>query len=156
MQALNDAQIAVYPVDVRGLVNYSPNAQAENTGAFTGPQQTRQLINRQWLNDSQISTLKDFADMTGGTAFFNSNDVAGGFRQAVDDASSYYLLGYYLDTQNNKAGWRKLKVTVDKKDVQARTRSGFLVTNTTMNPEASHQSDEKLAFSSPFDSTAIP
>lgn len=156
LQALNDSEISVYPVDVRGLVNYSPNAQADNTGALTGPQQTRQLINRGWLQQSQIGTLKDFAEMTGGRAFYNSNDVAQGFRQAVEDSSAYYLLGYYLDNHNDKPGWRKLKVTVDKKDAQARSRTGFLVTNTTLNPDATHNADEKFALTSPFDSTGIP
>ncbi|MBA3914401.1 MAG: VWA domain-containing protein [Acidobacteriales bacterium] len=156
MQALNDAEISVYPVDVRGLVNYSPNAQPDSVAPSTGPQQTRQIINRSWLQTSQIGTLNDFAEMTGGRAFYNSNDVAGGFRKAVAEASSYYLLGYYLNTHNDRAGWRKLKVTVNKKDLQARARSGFLVTNATLNPERTHVTDEGFALRSPFDSTAIP
>jgi hypothetical protein len=34
--------------------------------------------------------------MTGGKAYYNTNDLATSFKRAADDASSYYLLGYYL------------------------------------------------------------
>ena len=42
-----------------------------------------------------------------------------------------YTLGYYLDTKNNKPGWRKLQVKVGKSDVEVRARNGFFVTNAT-------------------------
>lgn len=94
--------------------------------------------------------------MTGGRAYYNNNDLVAGFKRAVDDGSSYYLLGYYLDTHNNKPGWRKLQVKVHGKDVEVRARSGFLVTNATVNPEVTHKADVGFALTSPFDSTGIP
>ena len=48
-----------------------------------------------------MTTLQNFADATGGRAFFDSNDLQRGFREAVEDNSDYYMLGYYLDTKNN-------------------------------------------------------
>ncbi|MGB6248310.1 MAG: VWA domain-containing protein [Terriglobales bacterium] len=133
MEALNDAQVSVYPVDVRGL--------SGSTGA---------------RNNARHDTLNDFAGMTGGKAYYNNNDLTAGFKQAVADSSSYYLIGYYLDTHDTKPGWRKLKVKVDHKDTEVRARSGFLVTNTTMNPELTQQADIGFALTSPFDSTGIP
>jgi len=156
MQALNDSQISVYPVDVRGLVNFSPISDASAHGPRGSAAMASSLAARSWLHTSTLDTLKDFADMTGGRAFYNTNDLAGSFRRAAEDSSSYYLLSYYLDTKNSKPGWRQLKVKVDKSKVEVRSRNGFLVTNATMNPELSKQSDMNSAFSSPFDSTGVP
>ena len=152
MQALNQAQISVYPVDVRGLVNTSPIGDASKAGVPTN----RQILNRSWLQQSTIDSLNEFADMTGGKAFYNTNDLATSFKRAADDASSYYMLGYYLDSRNNKAGWRQLKVKIDKKDVDVRARKGFLVTNATIHAELSKNSDMSYALTSPIEATGVP
>jgi VWFA-related protein len=156
MQALSEAQISVYPVDVRGLVNTSPVADVTQSRARSGAALARQISNRAWLQQSSIDTLNEFADMTGGKAFYNTNDLASSFKRAADDASSYYLVGYYLDTHNNHAGWRQLKVKVDKKDVEVRARKGFFVTNATIHAELSRSSDLSNALTSPIEGTGVP
>jgi VWFA-related protein len=139
MEALNDAQISVYPVDVRGLLSTSPTGDA----------------GRSSLQASTVQSLENFAEMTGGRAFFNNNDLAAGFKRAADDSASYYLLGYYVDSTNNKPGWRKLQVQVARKDVEVHARTGFLVTNATTDPQLTHTDDVAFALSSPFESTGI-
>jgi VWFA-related protein len=104
MEALTAAQISVYPVDVRGLVSTSPLGDARQSHANTGAALGRQISNRSWLQQNKIDTLNEFAEMTGGKAFYNTNDLASSFKRAADDASSYYLAGYYLDTHNDHAG----------------------------------------------------
>jgi VWFA-related protein len=156
MEALNDAQVSVYPVDVRGLVNMSGMGDGRGRGTVNGQAMAVRNVSRSWLQGARVDTLKDFAEMTGGKAYYNSNDLGTGFKRAVEDSTSYYLIGYYLDTHNTKPGWRKLKVKVEHKDVEVRSRSGFLVTNATMNPELTQQADIGFALSSPFDSTGIP
>ena len=156
MAALNQAQVSIYPVDVRGLVSNSPVVDATFSGGHLGPQMMNAALGRSWLHASTVGTLQDFAAMTGGRAFYNTNDLAQSFHRAIDDASSYYLLGYYLDTHNNRPGWRKLKVNVDQPEAQVRARSGFLVTNATMNFGATRQLDEQLALNSPLDATELP
>jgi hypothetical protein len=94
--------------------------------------------------------------MTGGRAFYNTNDLTTSFKRAADDATNYYMLTYYLDTTNTKPGWRTLKVKVHRPGTEVRARTGFFVTNATMNPSTAHQSDMAFALTSPFDSTAIP
>jgi len=156
MLALNDAQVSVYPVDVRGLVNVSMFAEGARSGSVSGTAASRQLSNRMWLHQSKIDTLNDFADMTGGKAFYNTNDLAGSFKRAADDAASYYMVGYYLDTHNNKPGWRKLQVKVDRKDTDVRSRNGFFVTNATMNPLITRDRDLGNALHSPIEGTGVP
>ena len=153
MKALNESQVAVYPVDVRGLVSMSPGANARVGG---GAAYARRIEHDSWSHLDEVATLKQFAAMTGGRAIYNSGDLAGAFRRVADDSSSYYMLGYYLDTKNRNPGWRRLDVKVAQKSVEVRSRSGFLVTNTTMDPQKTRDTDFAFAVNSPFESTGIP
>jgi VWFA-related protein len=152
MQALTQAQVSVYPVDVRGLVNYTPVADAKLLHTPTN----RTFNNRAWLQISTVDTLNQIAEMTGGKAFYNTNDVATSFKRAAEDASSYYLVGYYLDTHNDHAGWRQLKVKVDRKDTEVRARRGFFVTNATLHMDLSRTTDMNFALISPIEGTGVP
>lgn len=156
MQALNDAQISVYPVDVRGILRTSPGDDPTYSQSAGGDVFGLEIAGRSALQQSTVDSLQTFAEMTGGRAFFNNNDAAAGFQRAADDSASYYLLGYYLNTRNTHSGWRKLQVQVQRKDVEVRARSGFFVTKATIDPEITHQGDVSFAFNSPFDSTGIP
>jgi len=155
MLALNQAQVSVYPVDIRGLMSSPMLAASNRSNTVRGLDLSRQITNRIWLEQAKFDTLNDFADMTGGRAFYNTNDIASCFQRAADDASSYYMLGYYLDTSNNKPGWRKLQVKLDKKDVEVRARNGFFVTNATMNPMISRDLDMLNAIHSPIEGTGV-
>ncbi len=149
LKALNDAQISVYPLDARGLTT-DPKYAADTEGSMLSPQAPDAL------RQASLNSLKNFAEMTGGVAYYNTNDLAGAFGRAVQDSSSYYLLSYYLDRRNNKPGWRKLQVVVSRKDAEVRARAGYLVTDVAVNPERTHKADVEFALISPFESTGIP
>lgn len=162
MEALKNAQVAVYPVDVRGLVSTLPNEDATYSGALNGPGIGEAASSRSWLQAETVHSMVNFAEMTGGRAYYNSNDLTAGFKRAADDSSSYYLLGYYTDTHNTKPGWRKLQVQLqgknkDKdKEWEVRARTGVFFTNAALDPQLTHKADIEFALSSPFDSTGIP
>jgi VWFA-related protein len=148
-QLLNDAQIALYPVDVKGLqVVGLANASISNPGK-------NYVRNMTWRNMDTQSTFQTFASMTGGRAYFNSNDLVKGFRDAVNDSGEYYMLGYYLDRSKTKPGWRKLSVKVKRDHTEVRARSGFFVTNATIDPDKSRNNDISSALQSPLDYTSI-
>ena len=157
MKALTDGQISIYPVDVRGIITRGEGEATPGDFMHRGSGHTvHQMNNRMWLNADSIQSLNEFAEMTGGKAFYNTNDLAGSFKRAADDSSSYYLVGYYLDTKNNRAGWRQLKVGVDKKDVETRARKGFFVTRATVDPDSTRDYDLHAALTSPIDGTGVP
>jgi len=156
MLALDEAQVSVYPVDIRGLMSSPGFVDANRGGALSGLQASQRTTNRIWLQQSKFDTLNDFADMTGGRAFYNTNDVAGAFKKAADDGASYYMLEYYLDTRDTKPGWRKLKVKMERKEVEIRARTGFFVTNATMNPLITRDTDMRNALQSPIEGTGVP
>jgi hypothetical protein len=103
-----------------------------------------------------VDTMRIFADTTGGKAYYNNNDLAGALTDATNDGSSYYILSYALDTKNNRPGWRKLKVKVKDHDYRIRSREGFFVTQTTMDPLSSEGMDIREALTSPLDYTGMP
>jgi VWFA-related protein len=148
-QLLNDAQIALYPVDVKGLQNVSmPSAAVSRPGKNYGR-------NMNWRQLDTQASFQTFASMTGGRAYFNSNDLVKGFRDAVNDSAEYYMLGYYLDQSKTKPGWRKLAVKVKRDHTEVRARSGFFVTNATVDPENSRSADISSALQSPLDYTSL-
>ena len=148
-QLLNDAQISLYPVDVKGLqVVTLPSASVRNPGK-------NYARHASWKQMDTQSSFEVFASMTGGRAYFNSNDLVKGFRDAVNDSSQYYLLGYYLDHSKTKPGWRKLSVKVKREHTEVRARSGFFVTNATVDPAKSRNNDIASALLSPLDFSSL-
>jgi VWFA-related protein len=147
---LAQANISVYPVDVRGLAGPATDI---SSGKLPTP---ATLHDRSWLHADTLETLTEVAAMTGGHAFVNTNDLASAFQRALQDSSSFYMLEYYLDTSDRQPGWRKLKVTVDRGGAEVRSRSGFFVTNATANPALSRNIDLNFALLSPFNATGLP
>jgi hypothetical protein len=145
LQMLNDASISVYPVDARGLMVFFPGAdvsQIRNLGSF-----------KQAIFEATRDTMVGFADMTGGKAFYNRNDLDVAFQKAADDSSTYYMLGYYLD-KNAKPGWHKLQVKLKRGGVDVRARNGFFVTDS--KKVDNRKMDISLALVSPLDYTGLP
>ncbi|HEX4134280.1 MAG TPA: VWA domain-containing protein [Bryobacteraceae bacterium] len=110
------ANLAIYPVDARGLMADPPGggaskAASRGTGIFNGSAYNSQ---RASINDSQ-ETLFTLAEETGGKAFLDSNDIEAGITQAQEGMGSYYLLGYY-STNNAKDGkYRRITVRTNNK-----------------------------------------
>jgi len=47
------------------------------------------------VDNRNAETMDYVAELTGGKAFHNTNDLAGAVRKAIDDSSVSYTLGYY-------------------------------------------------------------
>jgi hypothetical protein len=118
--------VSFYPVDARGLTAASPVGDASTssgrgTGAFTGSKQSGQ---RNSLTGSQ-DTLYTLASDTGGKALVDSNDLAMGIRQAQEDISSYYILGYYSSNAAEDGKYRKIQVKLVGKDLQSNAKVDY-------------------------------
>jgi VWFA-related protein len=73
--------------------------------------------------------LKHLAELTGGIAIKNTNDVSGSLGRILDDTAGYYLIGYRPDETllDQKGERRQLKINVKVKrpNLRVRSRSGF-------------------------------
>ena len=145
-KVLNDANFSLYSVDLRGLVN--PGAFSADIPRFS----EHWVQNQNNWNTNTITTLQLFAAATGGEAFYNTNDIALSLDRATRDSGSYYLLGYYRSAKDAAPGWRELKVSVRKKGVRVRARSGFFVSH----GPAPSLDDLQMALTAPLEFTGIP
>lgn len=157
-QSMNNSQMAIYSVDLRSLA--VGNFQASSgTDQFTHPYDVGdpdfdKAAQAKWEAQDVTSSLRLFAENTGGKAFTNTNDLSEAFRQAIDDDTQYYMLGFYVDHAKDKPGWHKLSVNVERKGIRVRFRNGFIQTNQKGNTDDRQQLS--LALASPLDFTGIP
>jgi VWFA-related protein len=90
------SNVAIFPVDARGLVAEAPlgDATQRSPGGmamFNGQQAGQRVMAFQRSQDTLYALAKD----TGGKAMLDYNDLSMGIVQAADAISSYYILGYY-------------------------------------------------------------
>jgi VWFA-related protein len=108
------ANVALFPIDARGLMGDPPggaasSAASRGTGVYTGSQYNTQRAN---INNSQ-ETLVTLASDTGGKAFLDSNDLSLGIVQAQQEFRSYYILGYYTSNPALDGKYRKITVKLN-------------------------------------------
>jgi VWFA-related protein len=102
--------VALFPVDARGLAGMSPSGDATKgatsaSTAFAGAG----IAAISQLRASQ-ETLHTLAADTGGKEFLDSNDLAGGMVQAQKEMNDYYIVGYYSTNQALDGQYRRIKV----------------------------------------------
>ena len=116
---LTAAQIAVYPIDARGVPTVMPDTFITSTGRLW--QETSRLPAKPY-SDAQMDwatttaeqqlAMESWAEATGGAAFYNSNDLAGLITKAVDTGSDYYTLTYAPPGQKYNWAHHNIKVVV--------------------------------------------
>ncbi len=100
IDTLNDANIALYPVDASALG-----------------------WDRQ-VGDTHIP-MQLFADSTGGLAFFNRSDLKNFIDAAFEDTRFTYVLGFYLRDDERDSNEHKLKVQVSRGHPIVRYRRAY-------------------------------
>jgi VWFA-related protein len=122
-QALNQADVAIYPVDARGLFT-DPDFDAQNrTTPAPGPGSSQGAALA--ALESTFATMRTMADQTGGREFINTNDIQSSIRAAFDDASLTYTLGYYPTHGQWNGQYRTVKLLVKRPGTTARYRRGY-------------------------------
>ncbi len=121
------ANVAIYPVDSRGLQAVVPGGSARQgsrggLGAFTGSAVANQFSTLA----AQQETLTTLASDTGGKAFLDSNDFGEAFGQVTKDISSYYILGYASTNGDRDGRYRRITVRLrGKADLKIEAREGY-------------------------------
>ena len=102
---LASAQVAVYPVDARGL-SISTDTDAQET-------------------------MREMARETGGRAYVNQNEISVGVQRAFEDESAAYTLGYYPENKKNDGKYRQIKVKVKRDGIELHNRRGYYAIDAT-------------------------
>ncbi len=122
-RAMGSANVAVYPVDARGLLGL-PLFDASKQIRMNP--RTRELPPEMiHVDHRNFDTMNYLADLTGGKAFYNTNDINGAIRKAIDDSAITYTLGYYTSEEDWDQKFHRIKVKVRRSGVSVRTKKGY-------------------------------
>jgi VWFA-related protein len=137
-------QVAVYPVDARGLVGESW-FDASNAGTGNPVADVKGLSNSVQSTISSTTAqqfaMKDVAEPTGGRAFMNSNDLQGATAKAVEAGSNYYTLTYSSTNHKQDGRYRNIQVKLDRQEVNLAYRRGYFASR----PDSRiHQNDTRI------------
>lgn len=159
-RVLSPANIAVYPVDARGLLarevptgNLTGTADADDVSGASGhwdnmPAQSSQPIG--------IATMEKVAEETGGQAFVNTNDITNAIRKAVEDSEVTYTLGFYLDASSVDGKFHEIKVQSRRKGLTLRYPKGYFAYLDVAVKEDHNQQMLVASLQSPVESSLIP
>jgi VWFA-related protein len=151
---LQDARVAIYPVDPRGVKPaFKPESYREfkdrmdragRPRAWGGNPKasvpTASVRHPQYnLVTSQMS-MKTIADTTGGLAFYNRNDISNAVALALADGAAYYTLGYYPANKELDGKFRRIQVKLARKGLRLRYRKGYYATEM---PEAAEEAENR-------------
>ncbi len=111
IRAAFEGNVAIYPVDPRGL--------------YSGPNLSR--FRKAPENGAELDALRDVARLTGGAAIVNTNAIAEALRNVARENRAYYMLGY-VPTTPPEEKWRvqTIDVRVRRPGVIVRHRTGFV------------------------------
>ena len=112
--ALTNARVAVYPVDVQGLISVShlsSPARAMSTDRFN--------------TYEDYGAMQTIAEQTGGQLIHGRNDLAASAVQLLDDGDEYYALTYRPTNTKQNGEFRKIEIKVNRPGMRARFRKGY-------------------------------
>ncbi len=121
------SQVAVYPVDARGLMtspvydaSVSGSRYARNPGAFAA-------ANMKFLQQTaeEHMTMAQMAEATGGHAFYNTNGLSQAVEKAIDAGSNYYTIAYSPSNMKWDGSFRRIEIRVDKPGLTLAYRRGY-------------------------------
>lgn len=127
----NRSATVVYTLSAQGLPTLSggtstnPALGDHNLQSYVSAQE---LIRRNYSD--ALSSMAYLAEQTEGLFRHDSNDLAAGLHELVQDLRGYYLIGYKPDDDTFKAdkggrAFHNIQVKVNQKGLHVRTRKGF-------------------------------
>ena len=112
--------VIIYSIDAKGL-QPPPLFNAASRGGYDPGMFSYLSSSEKDFEDGLNALARD----TGGETFFNTNDLTGAMRQALDDNRFYYRLGYY-PAEEDRENYGRFTVRVDEHpEYRIRTQRGY-------------------------------
>lgn len=121
------SQVAVYPIDARGLMGM-PMMSAANSGRSNVKDPTAMGKSQQKFfvaTNSEHSVMTEMAEQTGGEAFVDTNDLKTAITKVMEAGSNYYTITYTPTDQNPSKDYRKIEVKLDRPGVKLNYRRSY-------------------------------
>ena len=151
VRAMNNANLAVYPVDARGLMPPTGFSAEVSRAPSTRPT----AIPRPAPGQNERDAMAELADRTGGRAYYNTNDLTKAIRESVNDTRLTYTLGYYPNDDKFDGKFHNIKVKVDQSGVSLRYRKGYFDLPEQPQNDQARKLELRDAVFSPLDATEI-
>jgi len=148
MLAVSDANMAIYPVDARGLIPSS----LYDAGSPDGYSRTEER-RRPLYGPANLDSMENLANKSGGRAFFNTNDLRQSISAALGDNQVTYTLAFSPAAAPDDK-FHTLKVTVRRKDITLRYRHGYFAASRGLRSSDPRAILEE-AVTSPLEASAI-
>ncbi len=128
--AMAGSGIAVYPVSTHGMTSTSAGAEVSgeaeaDPSGRNGLRLIEGQVSRQY--DLQVS-MEHLAMLTGGHAFYNTNDLAGALERSVEEGGHSYRLDYSPENRTWDGRYRRLAVSVRGQSYHLAYRQGYFAT----------------------------
>jgi VWFA-related protein len=153
-RALNDANVALYAVDPRGLMGALGRMTGIANAEAGGPASQRvpgYLVAP--VGPEHIETMNLLAGLTGGEVYFNTNGLEDSMRKAVEDGDVTYSLGFYPSEDSQDGTVHELKVKLARSGVSLRYRENYFATKS--QAEAVDRPSSERLLRDPLDATQI-
>ncbi len=112
MRKLNNADVALYPIDSCGLTGLGHDA-SQRSGASGGPCK------------SHPSAMDDYASRTGGAAVHGLNGLDVAMRDAIEDVRFTYSLAFYPPQEGARTDFHQIKVEVRRPGITLNYKQGY-------------------------------
>ncbi len=151
---LAKSQVAVYPVEVRGVD--AGMGMSAGVSTFTPLTPPKAVGIKAFSDDSGISPYQQqslqemsgrlnehiafdrIASATGGKAFYNANAIEDAISTASEQASNYYTISYSPSNKNYDGRFRKIRVSLPDKQLHSYYRPGYFADDHTSSEEIAH------------------
>ena len=119
---LTAAQVAVYPIDPRGLSIGGGDDIAEDVGELKLKDLAIEEIPE--YKEKAAFSLLEIAGNTGGKAYYDRNDLDGAIGEAIDNGAHSYSLSY--EPPSSKSGkFHKIEIAVDRPGLHLQYREHY-------------------------------
>jgi hypothetical protein len=162
-RVLNDANVALYAVDARGLRGALDGATGISDAEHAGPRQpgliARPMPPGRDGYPAGLDTMAKLSGLTGGLLYTNDNGIEDLIREAMDDGELTYTLGFYPMQEAQDGTWHNLKVEVARPGVNVRYRENYFAARIAPAPvpapAASERPKIETLLKDPLDATQL-
>lgn len=124
--AATRAGVVINSIDARGLVTVTPGGDASERVEIDVANANAQTRIQMAAVSAKREGMTALAEETGGTLFYNSNDLNLGLQRVLDANETYYVLAYEPQESRRDGRFHKLEVRLpNHSDLKVRTRNGY-------------------------------
>jgi VWFA-related protein len=134
-------QVAVYPIDARGVVSSPVHAASSPQKSYASNPHAFARDEAQFQQElySEHGTMSRMAEDTGGRAFMDTDGLTAAVAQAIESGSNYYTLTYAPSNKNWNGRYRKIEVKLVQQGMTLAYRRGYFADDPQAKPNPARE-----------------